>query len=374
MNEFICNLPAGGPFGWGRCADALRRELSPLGVLTSYPRSTSGGGIREEGKVCLSAISDHRFMYTTSEIGIKNVGYGFIEKNVGLEEYAPYANRLWDHIICGSTWMQNQIAPVLRIPTSVAVQGVDTDRFNENVAPAGGVRDSEAFIIGSFGKFELRKAQDIVIRAVYEFQDTEIAPQTKLLYNWKNPWPQTMRDFAWSHQKYGVIPYSLDDQWYQGESFFADVVARNGIESWIDAQSWHMPEAYASCDVIVFPNRCEAGTNLCLMEALACGIPCIVSDATGHRDITQHPLYPFKDLLLYNGGPIWDENYFRGGELVGLWHDTNPRTVLAALKYAYENREELRERRAGAAAAFRECGWTWANTAKQIYSSMASVK
>src|SRR3546814_14756814 len=38
-------------------------------------------------------------------------------------------------------------------------------------------------------------------------------------------------------------------------------------------------------DVALFPNRAEGGTNLVAMEAMACGVPTILSANTGHPDI-----------------------------------------------------------------------------------------
>lgn len=38
-------------------------------------------------------------------------------------------------------------------------------------------------------------------------------------------------------------------------------------------------------DAAVFPNRQEGGTNLVAMEALGCGVPCIISNRTGQADI-----------------------------------------------------------------------------------------
>ena len=43
----------------------------------------------------------------------------------------------------------------------------------------------------------------------------------------------------------------------------------------------------AKADVALFPNRCEGGTNLVAMEALASGVPTILSDNTGHKDLVN---------------------------------------------------------------------------------------
>ena len=49
-------------------------------------------------------------------------------------------------------------------------------------------------------------------------------------------------------------------------------------------------ELYRNTDVGVFPNRCEGGTNLVLMEYMACGKPVIASCTSGHRDIVSEEM------------------------------------------------------------------------------------
>ena len=49
-----------------------------------------------------------------------------------------------------------------------------------------------------------------------------------------------------------------------------------------------MPEVFREVDLAVFPSRCEAGTNLVAMEALAFGLPCLISKNTGHLDIIKN--------------------------------------------------------------------------------------
>ena len=60
--------------------------------------------------------------------------------------------------------------------------------------------------------------------------------------------------------------------------------------SFIDLPFTHnllMPGVLRECDVAVFPNRCEGGTNLVAMEAMACGVPTYVSYNTGQKDLVD---------------------------------------------------------------------------------------
>jgi glycosyltransferase involved in cell wall biosynthesis len=70
----------------------------------------------------------------------------------------------------------------------------------------------------------------------------------------------------------------------------SDWILRNGVKHEqvisIDATPNRlMPEVFREVDLAIFPSRCEGGTNLVAMEALAFGLPCLISKNTGHLDI-----------------------------------------------------------------------------------------
>mgnify|MGYP002821232884 CR=1 FL=1 len=48
-----------------------------------------------------------------------------------------------------------------------------------------------------------------------------------------------------------------------------------------------MPAALRKCDAAVFPSRAEGATNLVAMEAIACGVPTLLSANTGHLDLLK---------------------------------------------------------------------------------------
>jgi glycosyltransferase involved in cell wall biosynthesis len=56
-----------------------------------------------------------------------------------------------------------------------------------------------------------------------------------------------------------------------------------------------MPFAYRASDLFLGPARPEEGFGLPVLEANACGIPCLLSDTPGHREITGEVALYFAD-------------------------------------------------------------------------------
>jgi len=56
-----------------------------------------------------------------------------------------------------------------------------------------------------------------------------------------------------------------------------------------------MPFAYRASDVFVGPSRPQEGFGLPALEALACGLPCLLSDTLGHREIAGEAAWYFRD-------------------------------------------------------------------------------
>ena len=158
------------------------------------------------------------------------------------------------------------------------IQGIDPQLFH----PTGEEPDDERFILFSGGKFELRKGQDLVLRAFKALQDKY--PDLWLVNCWYNLWPESMRLMESSRH----IRFEAHAGPWQ--EVMRRTYALNGLDAsrivTCDLMSPELlPELYRHTHLGVFPNRCEGGTNLVLMEYMACGRPAIVSYASGHTDV-----------------------------------------------------------------------------------------
>ena len=112
-------------------------------------------------------------------------------------------------------------------------------------------------------------------------------------------------------------------------------------------------------DVALFPNRCEGGTNMMVMQAMACGLPCVLSANSGHLDIIEGgACIP----LVAQGAVILDapEISTEG------WGESDVDEVVAALEVIYQDRQKARA--IGDAGADLMARYTWQAQIHQLAS------
>jgi glycosyltransferase involved in cell wall biosynthesis len=187
----------------------------------------------------------------------KRIGVIFFEaplSRAGIERAKRY-----DLIIVGSTWNADILRAAGLDNVRTILQGVDSTLFHP--APKRGLFPGK-FLIFSGGKAEPRKGQDIVVKAFRIFAAKH--KEAMLVTAWHSPWPHL------------AVGMDLD------LSEFGDRVVDVGA-----LPNGQMASVYRECDVALFPNRAEGGTNLVAMETIACGVRTIVSANTGHLDLTN---------------------------------------------------------------------------------------
>jgi glycosyltransferase involved in cell wall biosynthesis len=118
-------------------------------------------------------------------------------------------------------------------------------------------------------------------------------------------------------------------------------------------------------DVALFPNRCEPGTNLVAMEAMACGVPTILSANSGHLDLIE----------VENGYPLTKQAPLPGIEagVDGLagWGESDVEEILAALEAAYADRTAARKR--GLMGAKTLAKLPWSRTAAEMKAAILQL-
>jgi len=322
----------GDGYGWGVCNANLIRELGQIVELTSP----------EEADAVFMLLAGDDFDPFTPARAPLNVAYTFFESPLG-PRAAENAAR-YDIVFAGSTWCLDRMRERGITNGRLLMQGIDHRIFRPSPrAPDG------AFRVFSGGKFEWRKAQDLVIAAFAAFVRAHPEAHAHLVCAWHNLWG----DLVWSmgrspHLKFDGVTGS--DQ----AELFSKLMMVNGLES---GQFTVLPQltqpelaqVMAGTDCGVFPNRCEGGTNLVLMEYLGCGRPAVANLATGHADLAGADIIPI--------AASQDDDH---------WAVQSVDDVLDALELAYARHRggELEAR----SAAPRD--WTWQRAARTIVDAL----
>lgn len=173
---------------------------------------------------------------------------------------------------------------------------------------------------------------------------------------WNSPWPQYSQGFQ---GKLGA-PLRTDAQ---GALNLQGWVAENGIKAhqFIDLPrmpNFLMPAVLREMDCSLQVSRCEACTNLPAKEAMACGVPVIVANNTGMRDLIGQD----NCVALSSQDPV------RGEPGVGTdgWGESRVEEIVDALERLYTDTQMRKRIGARGAAWILEQGRTWRDHAKQL--------
>jgi len=371
-------LPLGTTHGWGVCGRMVTRELARLAPVELYtnqfhpqliedeleaaflvrmlpkgdhPMNPSEG--RKVNGPVLRGIPAFHDDFKKDLKGTFNLGYCFFEDNLLARTGAERQFAQFDVIACGSTWCAEALRATGRTNVEVVLQGIDPSRFN--TAANEKVFFEDRFVVYYGGKLELRKGQDLVIRAYQVLQERH--KDVMLVNFWHNQWASNAQTIC-SSPLINIPSLS-------GE--YADVIngllAHNGIDlsrviTMGPRPNPMMPYVYKNTDVGLFPNRCEGGTNLVMMEYMACGKPVVASYNSGHCDVlTDENSVPIRKS---NKRPI-----ARDGQPVAEWDEPDVEETIEKLEWAYQNRDRLRE--IGKKAGEDLGKMTWTETGKKFY-------
>jgi glycosyltransferase involved in cell wall biosynthesis len=244
-----------------------------------------------------------------------------------------------------SQWNADYLKSLVVGPVHLCYQGIDSSLFHP--APKSGLY-SNRFVIFSGGKFEFRKGQDIVLAAFKRFRQKH--PEALLITCWQN----LNQPEAEAFQKAGhvkTMPPKAPEYGLQ----FTPWLLEQGLpqDSFIDLPFTHnmlMPSVLGECDIAIFPNRCEGGTNLVAMEAMACGVPTYVAYNTGQKDLVD---------LIGCGGFKTQKSVLPTPwmQTVQDWGETEVDEVVEALEYVYTHRKDAATK--AAAIAAKMPNWDW---------------
>jgi glycosyltransferase involved in cell wall biosynthesis len=326
IKQLAIALPDNPNTGWGLAGRRITEEISKL-ALVSPLNSTGLLQLDEpvdiqcnllrpiQGPNCLP-----QYPHVASVTGRQDVGYCFIENDIQMRRYVKNIGRHFTDVIAGSAWAKNCMEAALDdakvgVNVATAIQGVDSNIF---CLAEEDRTDPNWFTVFSGGKFEYRKSQDVVIAAMKVMMERHA--DVRLIASWWNPWPATAATMRAS-KLINFSEMNLIDGRCIGSGLDESRVEFLGQVNHAD-----MPAVYRRADVAFFPNRCEAGTNLPLMEAAACGLPIIGTVEHGHADVAGAIGFPVGSTPF-----VYSEN----GAEIGSWFEPDPEQAIEQLEAAY---------------------------------------
>ncbi len=343
-----------GSNGWARHAqgflDSLRQHID-IGLI-SWNTPADGPGLTSE-------VSRMQARAREESVRVA-LGIGPIERMATLPGAVRIAFVVWettrlprdklkilramDQIWTPSRWGRDLLIanglPANRI--RVVPEGVDADRFAPQ--PAARPEGDHTFRLLCVGKWERRKGiDDLVIAYSQAFSRGE---DVELVLASHNPY---IRDFD--------ARQALDR-----------LCGRDTprIRLWAPGDDRALVRLYNQADVFVLPTRAE-GWGLPIIEAMACGLPVIVTDYSAPRDYVTRDcsyLIPVKRMAW-----AYDPVFYRGlGH--GRWAQPDRQALQSLLRQAFAQRDELR--RKGAEARSQVVGsWTWQHAAIKAVATLA---
>jgi glycosyltransferase involved in cell wall biosynthesis len=234
--------------------------------------------LREAAAVVIDGFGNNltRVAPYPAQLGIRNVARCIFEDSriESTDSIEPY-----DSVLCASEWAAGLLRSATDEPVIMIHEGIDHSLFFPG--PRSGLLDPECFYVFTGGKIEFRKAQDLVILAFREFAARH--DDAVLVAAWNSPWPECSAGF----QGNLPVPLRLSET---GHPRIREWAVANGVKAhqFIDlplTANSLMPAVLREMDCALQVSRCEACTNLPAMEAMACGVPLILANNTGMRDL-----------------------------------------------------------------------------------------
>ena len=394
MVKVLNLIPEGDGCGWGVAGFNISKHIGKFCEVVGIQEKAQGvilipeqarrteEAYRDAVDYCdviLAPVANHNWGWATNQwlqqcASLKCkpvVGYGFHEFDIIGKQQIESLPKNFTALACGSTWMQAWINMALQgvaddFPLATVLQGVDHDLFNyQDVCKPDNLKDR--FVIASAGKFEFRKAQDVVIEAFRRFKRS--VPEAMLLMAWDNPWLDTCKSMNLSRYKHDVEIVS------DGNCAFIAGVSHNliakedqvsfraygqdGKPIWESIPNRMMPNFYRAADVALFPNRCEAGQAMPAVEAVACGVPSILMDAHGMEDLVDS-VQSSACTFLEAGKRM---KYPTEENPLGNWIEPCVEEIVSDLHFLHKQETQKAEKQH---LSHLVGDWTWERTAKEL--------
>jgi glycosyltransferase involved in cell wall biosynthesis len=308
-----------------------------------------------------------------------NIGVIFLEREY-LEPQLVDNLRGFDLILTGCEWNTRTLRYLGLPNVRTILQGVDVKLFAPQSEPEAkpaylgpnglygkGFKQATAadfegkWVLFSGGKLEIRKGQDLIVAAFRKFLLDH--DDVVLVTAWHNQWNFIMKTISGAGNVKGTPV--LNEK--EGKIDMTTWLEKNGVPA---GRAFHLGESEHTtiasllkrADAAVFANRGEGGTNLVAMEAMASGVPLIISNNTGHVDLID-PSWCF---------PLVQQQIIHQQEAEG-WGEGSVDELVHRMEEAYGDREAAKAKGARAAEFIRS-KYTWPKAVADIALAIRSFK
>ena len=330
--------------------------LNPMEEHVMKPFMQAGAALRQAigkvkgGKIAIPKPVLHGFgntLYRTPELmgGIEvfdqpSFGVVFFEELLHNTQPIERLNKDFKAIFAGSSWNRDLLKRMGAQNVELVIQGVDRALFHPG--PKLGLA-GDRFVVFSGGKLELRKGQDLVVRAFAKFAKRH--PDALLITTWASWWPKIALAIN-GHSDLVPLQLSENEELDVDSWMLANGIPRTQFHNFGIIPNFNMPEVLREADCAVFPNRAEGGTNLVAMEAMACGLPLIISANTGHLDLIED------DNCFPLAQQTWSTDPKRPD-----WGTSDIDEIVEGLERVYRDRADAKRRGTQAAKFMEKLGW-----------------
>ncbi len=333
-------------FMWLQWLDQIEKKSLPLIKAVADQSQSIPVGVN--CKVVIEAIGNR--VYPQEFQGEHRVGVAFFECS-RLDSIFRQKLEDFELVVTGSRWNQRVMERSGFARSVLVHQGIDTSCFNPIPLPR---LLKSPFVLFAGGKLEARKGQDVVVEAFKRFLPH--CPDAMLIACWANVDEHSLKTIQLS-------PFIKSNPISGKGKDLHSWLITEGIPHRNLLVPSFMPNSKLSplikqADAAVFTSRCEGGTNLMAMEALACGLPTVLSANTGHQDLLgiglDHAIGVGMDGIGRVQKAITD---CYGGDPDGDWGETDPDALVDIWCEHLDNLDVWRER--GQAGGERMLSWSW---------------
>ncbi len=265
----------------------------------------------------------------------------------------------YDLLVCASHWNAELLRAQVTKRVEIVFEGIDPSLFHPG--PKSGLLDPNRFYMFSGGKVEYRKGHDLALLAFREFSRRH--DDAMLVTLWHSPWPQLSAGFKGKL----AVPLELTRE---GLIDVKKWVAANGIDPSKVVEiglvpNPMMPAILREMDCVLAPSRAEACTNLIAAEAMACGVPVLLADNTGVKDL----IAPGNSWPLTRQAPIGDDAP-SGTE---GWGESDVDEIVDGLERLYADSALRKEIGEGGTGWITSQDRTWLGHARALKSLITSL-